>query len=320
MLDCHCEHFGVVGLISEVARVRLSYGRHGKGPASVVVKIPRTGPAGGSVGQPGVYEREARFFAEVAPDVGVDVPGCLASHWDPGTGHFILVLEDLGHLRVGDQLSGISDDEALAVSRLLAQLHSYWWMHPRLDALGWLPTELDEVGRLTEGADYRLLAEQWGDVLGSERLQRARAILAAFPALVEDIDSTPRTLLHGDARGDNLLFGDDRIVMIDWQAALRGPSGARDLAQLCATTLDPDQRHRLLDPMIDLYLEAFRLGCGVELDAQRFREAMAVSAASVILLGARGIQLAITDERGHQIQAKMITGFHDLAHELDFLE
>ena len=52
------------------------------------------------------YEKEFRFYTEVAPTVGIATPACHHAEMDPETHDFVLLLEDLAPARVGDQLAG----------------------------------------------------------------------------------------------------------------------------------------------------------------------------------------------------------------------
>ena len=46
----------------------------------------------------------------------------------------------------------------------------------------------------------------------------------------------PWTIIHGDFRADNLLFGGDRVVVVDWQTVGLGP-GPSDLSYLLGASL-----------------------------------------------------------------------------------
>ncbi|MFZ0407680.1 MAG: hypothetical protein WAM11_06170 [Cyanobium sp.] len=48
-------------------------------------------------------------------------------------------MEDLNHLRPGDQLLGLSHAETLASLQRLAELQAEFWMDPLLEQQAWLP-------------------------------------------------------------------------------------------------------------------------------------------------------------------------------------
>jgi hypothetical protein len=76
------------------ARIGLTFAAPGTGPDSLFVKLAPIDPAHREmIGATGMGEREAQFYADVAPTVNVVVPGCsfAASEGD----RFVLLLEDL---------------------------------------------------------------------------------------------------------------------------------------------------------------------------------------------------------------------------------
>ncbi len=84
------------GQMSECYRVQLTYAVPG-GPSSVVLKVAATDPMSRQTGQAlGLYEREVRFYAEVAPRLGGPIAPCYHAAVDAQTGAFDLLLGDAG--------------------------------------------------------------------------------------------------------------------------------------------------------------------------------------------------------------------------------
>ena len=75
----------------------LTYDRAEEGaPATVVIKMPATTKEGAEFAESThVYEREIRFYREVAPRTAIRVPRLYAAIMEPAEGIFILILEDL---------------------------------------------------------------------------------------------------------------------------------------------------------------------------------------------------------------------------------
>ena len=66
------------------------------GPSSVVGKFPSPGPTSRATRLAmRNYEREVRFYQEIAPTVASRTPACYAAEVDVVTGDFVLILEDL---------------------------------------------------------------------------------------------------------------------------------------------------------------------------------------------------------------------------------
>lgn len=67
----------------------------------------------------------------------------------------------------------------------------------------------------------------------------------------------PWTIVHGDYRADNLLFGGPRVVVVDWQTVGVGP-GAGDLSYLLGASLQPELRRIHERDLVARYAEGLR--------------------------------------------------------------
>ncbi|MCP4752001.1 MAG: hypothetical protein GY866_13990 [Proteobacteria bacterium] len=63
---------------------------------------------------------------------GVDSVFSLENH------DFMLMLEDVAHLRMGEWYVSQPEDSRLMLNKL-APFHARWWMHPDLEKLDWIP-------------------------------------------------------------------------------------------------------------------------------------------------------------------------------------
>ena len=72
------------GFLGEVARLHLDYhGPDDLGPPTLVAKIPTSDEGLKPLGvMLGVYEREARFYDELAEDLQIGLPRCYYNEWD----------------------------------------------------------------------------------------------------------------------------------------------------------------------------------------------------------------------------------------------
>jgi hypothetical protein len=237
------------GLLCQLARVTLEYERDAPaGPHTLVAKLAtENDDIRGMVGLFRFYEREVRFYEELASSLSIAVPRCYWSAYDQDGGDFVLLLEDLGALRAPDQLAAGSAHDARLVADLLVELHARWWSDRSLDALPWLPPVDSEINKLGLG----LYAQAWpsflerlGDCLPREALEVGERLGSCAMALLEKLALSPRTLCHGDVRLDNIFFGpedDSAPILLDWQIAGRGV-GTYDLAYFLSQSFDPDVR------------------------------------------------------------------------------
>lgn len=241
-----------VGFLSGRARVTLTYDQAEDGaPASVIVKLPATNHASSEFAESThAYEREIRFYREVAPRTPIRVPRMFATIMEPADGVFILIMEDLKGLTVGDQVAGMSRAQVLAAARTVAPLHALWWDGYGRQELSWVPSVEEQLKMLSLTPEAIRTAwphflESFGDslplggrALGERIIGRLDHILSAF------VQGT-RTLVHFDYRADNLFLDDlsrkEPIVVVDWQLTMWG-LGAYDIARLVGGSIRAAER------------------------------------------------------------------------------
>ena len=248
-----------VGVFGLIARLHLTWeGAAPSAPTTVVAKMPTSAEANRNVGLAlGLYEREHRFYAEVASDVPLRVPVCHVNHGDAATGRYLLVLEDLSAMEPGDQLAGLNAARASAIVSRLAAHHALWWESTRLDELRWLPAQDDPlylaaVPPIVSAGIAALAAFE--SSLPSGSMELARRVDAGFVELTHACAAGPHTFVHGDARLDNLFFerGTDDCAVIDWQLSLRC-RGVADVVWLLATSMDPEIQNTAVEGVLADY-------------------------------------------------------------------
>ena len=125
------------GQIGDSVRFELSYaGAPADAPASLVGKFPAAGAESRATGVAlGNYLREVRFYQQLAPTARISTPRCWHTDVDPQTHDFVLIMEDLAPAAPGDQLKGVTLDQARQVIVEAAKLHASHWDDDGLDAL-----------------------------------------------------------------------------------------------------------------------------------------------------------------------------------------
>jgi hypothetical protein len=237
------------GQIGDSVRFHLDYVQRGPGaPDTLVGKFPAAGAESRATGVAlGNYLREVRFYQQLAPTALIHTPRCYAADVDPATSDFVLIMEDLAPAEQGDQLHGVSLDQARLVLIEAARLHASHWADARLDDLPWVsnsraapPSAADDgtVERLWQGFKARYggrMAPRWTEV-GDQLCRRFGAFGAAHDG--------PRCLTHNDFRPDNMMFGGPAggypVTVLDWQSFAYG-AGATDVAYFLAGALPQDQ-------------------------------------------------------------------------------
>jgi len=226
---------GVEGFMSSVVKADLAYDvSEDRAPKSLVIKIDPESESYREAGEElHAFTREIMFYRSVAPGVSVRLPRLYGSVLEPPA--YALAMEDMSALRPGDQVRGISEEEALGIIGEIGKLHARYWSSPELDGFDWMPYENPVWQDYEE--KWRSFTAHFGGLLGSGGLAIGEKLVRHAPWLAGEIGSRPKTIVHSDLRADNLLFGspgsDDWVVIIDWQLAIKS-MGAFDVARLTA--------------------------------------------------------------------------------------
>jgi aminoglycoside/choline kinase family phosphotransferase len=239
------------GFLGQLAVVSLQYDQpEESAPGSLVSKLPAAAPENREVAQFfRFYEREVRFYNEIADSVDIRTPRLYFSHFDSASGDFALLLEDLAPACVGDQLAGCSAELIELAIDQLAKFHAAWWQHPRLSELDWMPAiDADWYILAVEDGYSKALGpftEYFGQRLSASTLDLCQRYGTKIRQHMNYFGSPPCTIIHGDYRLDNLFFdtsqGAAGFAVIDWQIAARA-RGVFDVAYFLAGTLPSEER------------------------------------------------------------------------------
>lgn len=284
----------VEGFTGQSLRLRLDYEpADAGGPGTLIVKLPTAHAHNrASAEMWGLYEREIRFYRELAPGVPLRVPRHYYSAMDPGPSErsrarsqklveslpafsvglvtpvfrwlasrsrrrYVLLLEDLAPARVGDQVGGCTTERAASALRAVAALHAAFWERQELDALEWLgvssaPRLRQAIFRRRE----RRFSALYGDALEAPIPALARWLAEHGLVLHERMAAAPQTLLHGDFRLDNLFFDvrdeDVFVAAVDWQLTRRG-RGTADVAYFLMGCLEAEEVAAAEEELLRVY-------------------------------------------------------------------
>jgi thiamine kinase-like enzyme len=201
-----------------------------------------------------LWEREARFFAELAHRIPARVPHCYYSGSDPEEGRYALLLEDLTHLTAGDQLTGATPAQARATVRWMARFHAAWWGSPELQRLDWVPTtaQMQQGTKASIEQSWPRFVDTFAAELPPKAVSWVEQIIPHFGEPRFTVDC-PETLAHYDLRLDNVFFDEagDALV-IDWQAAAVS-HGMYDVAYFVVGSSPTKQRRAMERELVSLY-------------------------------------------------------------------
>jgi aminoglycoside/choline kinase family phosphotransferase len=156
-------------------------------------------------------------------------------------GAFLSVLEDLDAAGFAGRRTRPSPDEVSAVLKWLAAFHARF--------LGVAPDDLWKVGTY------------WHLATRPDELQRMShsALRKAASAIDERLNGARfRSLVHGDAKLENVCFTDaGRVALVDFQY-VGGGVGVKDVAYFLSSCFTPRECARLVQPCLDDYFAALR--------------------------------------------------------------
>ncbi len=231
------------------------------GPRSMVVKLPSVV----ELADPQMrmftnllYKNEIAFYRSLAAEAPVRVPKAYWSGEDDASGRYCLLLEDLSGLAQSSQREGATVEQARLAASNLARLHARWWGAGELARQTWMiPTEMT-MGLMAGLAQagwpiyWPLVGEKLPpafEAVGTKLVAQLYGVAAAAAA-------RSKTLVHGDYRLENFLFGEagsaDELVVLDWQL-VGSMSGAYDLAYFLSQSLDIEIRRGCEQEILDLY-------------------------------------------------------------------
>jgi len=259
-----------VGFMGEVGRLKLTYaGDAGDAPATMIAKFPTQSPEIKAMMRPTrVYEREHRFYAELAHETTVRTPEtfhivCNTSDDEAVDEQYLILMEDLGDLTLGDQLAGVSVDQARAALIGLARHHAKFWNAAGLENAPFIPQvngPLNKAGESIYAASLPGFKQVFANALRPEMVPYADAYGKNHPKLLDRFGAMPHTLMHFDYRADNLFFeADGTVVVIDWQSISKG-GGAADVAYFLSQNLPVEDRRAHEDDLLHAYHD--ELGAG----------------------------------------------------------
>lgn len=256
-----------VGFVGIVARATLSYsGESGEAPTELIVKLPSPDPGSRMIGVAfGLFEREVRFYSDIASECGMDVPGCYFAAYDAGTGSSVLVLEALNEGRFGDQVAGASGEDAAAAIDSLAKMHATWWESPKLSSHTWITSGIENIKQpiaMMYEAAWQPAMQRLGHLLPENLREAAPALGRRAIRTLDSFHGREETLCHGDFRQDNLFFpsgAPGSVIACDWQSPGRAPAFA-DIAYFIGGSLPTEVRRANEQDLLKRYWEGLRAG------------------------------------------------------------
>jgi hypothetical protein len=248
-------------------RLRVRYGANPhRCPDTFFLKLPPSDPARRrQVAQTTMGEREARFYDQLAPKLDLRTPTAYGTAFEPDTGDFALLLEDLtsSGATVSDGPTGIPvDGAAVALEQLAA-------MHARFQPEAVRAAEAPWVTASPLGGDYgsdmlRIGIRDHRDRLGAKFCEVAELYINRRRELHDLWHEGAPTVIHGDTHIGNLFIDANGVTVgfLDWGITnLNTP--IREVGYFLTMSLTIDDRRAHDVDLWRHYLDAAR-ACGFE--------------------------------------------------------
>jgi len=269
-------------------------------PREIVAKFPTDLAHRGLTEQEGAYEREIWFYEGMGNDMPTRIPTCHYATMDPGVAEekrrrtsarmnrtpapiarfiakrvnrfiratdrrYVLLIEYVPGARITKLDEPVPGADLRRILDALAEMHARYWDDPRLETDPCTSYNTASQNFKFLQAGYRLWADDFfARTPGLDVRHRVVTDWADenLDQLLDRLDQRI-TLLHGDARSENMLFLDDgELVMIDFGAVSSGPPGW-DVAYALSAAIEPGPEARqTLEEMVDVYHQSLT-GFGV---------------------------------------------------------
>jgi len=300
------------GQVSECYRVTPGYSG-GDGPAAVVLKVASSDPTSRQSGQSlGLYEREVRFYSDVAPRLagiaGAPIAGCYHASYDGDSGMFTLLIDDAAPAVVGDEIRGASLADATLALRQLGQLHAPLMGGDPPAGAEWLRRETP----INQGLITALFAgfdDRYGQAIRPEQRLVCQRLVAGFDAYLADEGAPGRVmgLVHGDYRLDNMLFGRPGslrdLTVVDWQTVTWGPA-LTDVAYFLGCALTTEDRRAHYDELLRAYYDG--LGPNPPITLEQVRDGVRRQSFFGVMMSIVSSMLVAQTERGDAMFMTML--------------
>ncbi|MEM1353006.1 MAG: oxidoreductase family protein [Pseudomonadota bacterium] len=291
-------------------------------PTTFVVKIrPDSEEARAAEAKLNGFFREVRFYAEVA--TGTDARLTHVYFADANPDSAVIVMEDLSHFKGGDQVVGLSHKQVRGVIDAIAPIHAAYWDSAKLSEFDWAP-DVDHFNLDSFEAAWPEFMDIYGLRIGADARELGKYLATHIDKLEAKVAARPHTVVHGDLRADNILFGEDEndgdVIILDWQLIMRNLA-ALDIARLYGGSEPIQERSGHHREIAALWHEALIAGGVKNYSEEEAWEDFRLAALHCVSIPVKVHALfsKTSAKRGAQLRDAMAERFFNFAVEMDAL-
>jgi hypothetical protein len=249
-----------------MAKLTLTYDRNDPNlPTTTIAKLlPSRESARETVQRLNVFEREIKFYTDVAPMRSIRTPKLFYSAIDVEKQRYVMLLEDCSYAAEADSdLQGLTLEQTKIIVSELADFHSRWWNAETNHPFSWMPKVKERLKaalpRFRPSWDASAKLEIFRNALPEGGWEAGIKMCEQRSWLIDDIPESNLTIVHNDLRADNMFFDwadkQEPLIIFDWGLAAIGRSTIMDLSYLLGFNLEPKLRRRVESNMLKLYHE-----------------------------------------------------------------
>jgi len=236
------------------ARVRVTYRTADGAPDILFCKLPPNDDRRERIIASGMGQREARFYAELAPSVRMRVPDAHVALTDDD-GMFAILLEDLvsSGCEVSDGSWAIPADAAAGALEDLARLHIRFADPARRAAEApWVQVSRPALGYAEPMLRYGI--EHHRDRLTDSFVAISELYFARHDDLQRLWHEGPPTVIHGDPHLGNLFLDGGRVGFLDW-GIVNVNTPMRDVSYFMTMAMGVEDRRANERDLLRFYLD-----------------------------------------------------------------
>lgn len=269
-----------------------------------------------------LYTKETLFYRDVASKLDVRTPAAhFAAVSEDGTS-CLLLFEDLGPARQGDQVLGCSFEDAKAAICQAAATHGPSWRRTELTGAEWIEPVSGLADTLIPAYAHAqaVFRDRYGDTLEAEFMSVCEGLADLAPQWFRR--TTERScVIHGDFRLDNMLFdikgGAEPIAVLDWQTVSAG-NPLTDIGYFMGCGIGSSLREEHESELLNAYRDAMTK-YGVNFQESEFKRDYRVGALHGVATAVFSAAHVERTERGDANFLSMARGACALAWEADSL-
>jgi hypothetical protein len=255
------------GLIGVVARVRVTTsGDAGAAPPTLIAKFPSPIAANRAVADTyDMYGREVRFYSELSPSTPLPHPRCYFAGRAPSSSDFVLLLEDIGDRRPGDQALGSDLAEAEIVIDAMAKFHAASFGRTSEARFAWLTLHANEaqISGMEGGFAFGWprFENELVDLIPPRVREWGHRVGPHTRLLLQRLCSGPLVVGHADFRLENMFFAakpeHPPFAIVDWQSITKTSPG-QDLGYYLSQSVKLEVRRAHERDLLRRYLDGMR--------------------------------------------------------------